>query len=160
MYLRSLNIIYDVLECRRARRNLTWIQTWNLWGSVRDSEARVSFSSSSGMIISGASRHRLHQKESIKTKLISKNRLEPHSSRPRIRIHGSSVANPGCLSRIPEIWSGLLIPDPDRDRLPIPDPGSRAQKGSWNRIGVRNIARQHKINADPNTRIRNRNLTG
>jgi hypothetical protein len=62
----------------------------------------VSFSSSSGMIISGASRHRLHQKESIKTKLRSKNRLEPHSIRPRIRTHGSSVADPGCLSRSPD----------------------------------------------------------
>jgi hypothetical protein len=69
---------------------------------VRDSEARVSFSSSSGMIISGASRHRLHQTESIKTKLRSKNRLEPHSFRPRIRIHGSSVADLGCLSRSPD----------------------------------------------------------
>ncbi len=27
-----------------------------------------------------------------------------------------------------EIWSGLFIPDPDPDFLPIPDPGSRGKK--------------------------------
>jgi hypothetical protein len=70
-------------------------------------------------------------------------------NRYRYRYIYISVADPGCLSRIPdptffipdsvseklsEIWSGLFIPDPGRIRilifLYIPDPGSKGQKGS------------------------------
>jgi hypothetical protein len=36
--------------------------------------------------------------------------------------------DPGCSSR---------IPDPDADFLPIPDPGSRGQKGTGSRIRIR-----------------------
>jgi hypothetical protein len=43
-----------------------------------------------------------------------------------------SVADPGCLSRIRLYPS--RIPDPDADFLPIPDPGSRGQKGTGSRI--------------------------
>ncbi len=32
------------------------------------------------------------------------------------------------VSKLSEIWSGLFIPDPDPDFLPIPDSGSRGQK--------------------------------
>ncbi len=39
--------------------------------------------------------------------------------------------DPGCLSRI-------RILDPDRDFLPIPDPGSKGQKGIGSRIRIRN----------------------
>jgi hypothetical protein len=39
--------------------------------------------------------------------------------------------DPGCSSR---------IPDPDADFLPIPDPGSRGQKGTGSRIRIRNTA--------------------
>jgi hypothetical protein len=82
-----------------------------------------------------------------------------------------SVADPGCLSRIPDPtffhpgsasknlsiltkkwflssrkydpgWSSL-IPDSDADFLPIPDPGSRGQKGTGSRI--RNTVLVHKI---------------
>ncbi len=80
-----------------------------------------------------------------------------------------SVADPGCLSRIPDPtffqpgsririkefkyfnpkkWflssrkydpgCSSRIPDPDADFLPIPDPGSRGQKGTWSRIWIRN----------------------
>jgi hypothetical protein len=33
-----------------------------------------------------------------------------------------------------EIWSGLFIPDPDPDFLPILDPGSRGKKCTRSRI--------------------------
>jgi hypothetical protein len=38
-----------------------------------------------------------------------------------------------------EIFSGLFIADSDPDFLPIPDPGSRGQKGTGSRIRIRNI---------------------
>ncbi len=40
------------------------------------------------------------------------------------------------VSKHPEIWSGFSsrIPDSDPDFLPIPDPGSRGQKGTGSRI--------------------------
>ncbi len=38
------------------------------------------------------------------------------------------------------MWSGLFIPDPDADFLPIPDPRSRGQKGTGSLIRIRNIA--------------------
>jgi hypothetical protein len=81
----------------------------------------------------------------------------------------SSVAGPGCLSRIPDPtffhpgsririkefkyfnpkkWflrsrkydpgCSSLTPDLDADFLPIPDPGSRGQKGTGSRIRIRN----------------------
>jgi hypothetical protein len=37
-----------------------------------------------------------------------------------------------------EIWSGMNIPDPDLDFLPIPDAGSRGQIGTGTWIRVRN----------------------
>ncbi len=41
------------------------------------------------------------------------------------------------VSKLSEIWSGMLFriwtPDPDLDLLPIPDPGSRGQKGTGSR---------------------------
>jgi hypothetical protein len=43
--------------------------------------------------------------------------------------------DPGCSS---------LIPDPDADFLPIPDPGSRGQKGTGSRIRIRNSAENTK----------------
>ena len=46
--------------------------------------------------------------------------------------------DPGCSSR---------IPDPDADFLPIPDPGSRGQKGTGSRIRIRNTG--HHSDADP-----------
>jgi hypothetical protein len=33
--------------------------------------------------------------------------------------------------------SGMFIPDPDLDFFPIPDPGSRCQKGTGSRIRIR-----------------------
>ncbi len=38
------------------------------------------------------------------------------------------------VSKLWKIWSGMFIPDPDADYLPIPDPGSRGQKGTGSRI--------------------------
>jgi hypothetical protein len=46
-------------------------------------------------------------------------------------------------SKLSEIWSGLFIPDPDPDYLPILDSGSRGQKGTGFRIRIRNTARLH-----------------
>jgi hypothetical protein len=40
------------------------------------------------------------------------------------------------VSKLSEIRSRLFIPDPDPDILPIPDPGSRGQKGTGSRILV------------------------
>jgi hypothetical protein len=60
-----------------------------------------------------------------------------------MRIHAdpwflsSRKYDPGCSSR---------IPDPDADFLPIPDPGSRGQKGTGSRIRIRNTGH---FNADP-----------
>jgi hypothetical protein len=34
----------------------------------------------------------------------------------------------------------LFIPDPDPDFLPIPDPGSRGQKGTGSRIRIHHTA--------------------
>ncbi len=54
----------------------------------------------------------------------------------RIRIKEFKYFNPkNFVSTLPEIWSGLFIPDrdrirdPDPDFLPIPDPGSTGLKG-------------------------------
>jgi hypothetical protein len=35
---------------------------------------------------------------------------------------------------VSKLGFGLFIPDPDPDFLPIPDPGSRGQKGTGSRI--------------------------
>ncbi len=35
-----------------------------------------------------------------------------------------------CFFKLLEVWSGLFIPEPDPDFLPIPDPGSKGQKGT------------------------------
>jgi hypothetical protein len=60
---------------------------------------------------------------------------------------GSASQNLGIFtqkidSKLSEIWSGMFIPDPDLDFLPIPDPGSRGQKGTGSRIRIRNTALQ------------------
>jgi hypothetical protein len=41
----------------------------------------------------------------------------------------------------------LFIPDPDADFLPIPDPGSRGQKGTGSRIRIRNTGLRGTKNA-------------
>jgi hypothetical protein len=59
---------------------------------------------------------------------------------PGSRIHRKEFKyfNPKKMFfMLSEIWSWLFIPDPDPDFLPIPDPGSRGQKGTGPRI--RNI---------------------
>ncbi len=70
-------------------------------------------------------------------------------SRSRIRIHitefkyffpkkfilNSRKYDLGCSSPI-------RIPDPDLDFLPIPDPGTRGQKGTGSRIRIRNTLLQ------------------
>ncbi len=46
------------------------------------------------------------------------------------------------VSKLWEIWSGLFIPDPDPDFLPILDTGSKGQKAPvpGSRIRIRNTA--------------------
>ncbi len=51
--------------------------------------------------------------------------------KPKKLFPSSRKYDPGCSSR---------IPDPDADFLPIPDPGSRGQKGTRSRIRIRNTA--------------------
>ncbi len=41
---------------------------------------------------------------------------------PGIRIKEQKYLTQKILSKLSEIWSGLVIPDPDPDFLPIPDP--------------------------------------
>ncbi len=59
----------------------------------------------------------------------------------RIRIKEFKYFNPKIDSKLLEIWSGLLIPDPDTDFLSIPNPWSRGPKGtgSW----IRNTAQSY-----------------
>ncbi len=40
----------------------------------------------------------------------------------------SSILTQKMVSKLSEIWSGLFIPDPDPDFLPILDAGSKGQK--------------------------------
>ncbi len=61
-------------------------------------------------------------------------------SRIRIRIKEFRYLTHKIVSKLSEIWSGFFIPDPDPDFLPIPDPGSRGQKGTGSRIRIRNTA--------------------
>jgi hypothetical protein len=53
---------------------------------------------------------------------------------PHQRIKAFSP--PKIVSKLSEICSGLIIPDPDPDFLPIPDPGVQKapDTGSWTRI--------------------------
>jgi hypothetical protein len=46
----------------------------------------------------------------------------------RIRIKEFKYFNPKIVSKLSKIWSGMIIPDPDLDFIPIPDPGSRGSK--------------------------------
>jgi hypothetical protein len=51
------------------------------------------------------------------------------------------------VSKLPEMWSGMVIPDPDLDFLPTPDTGSRGQKAPepGSRIRIRNKGTHTKI---------------
>jgi hypothetical protein len=51
-----------------------------------------------------------------------------------MRSKNLSILTQKIVSKLSEIGSGLVIPDPDPDFLPIPDPGSRGQKGAGSRI--------------------------
>jgi hypothetical protein len=39
-----------------------------------------------------------------------------------------SILTQKIVSKLSEIWSGMIIPDPDLDFLPIPDPGSKRHR--------------------------------
>ncbi len=63
---------------------------------------------------------------------------DPNFFYPGSRIWIFSISDPNqrilsiltqkIVSELSEIWSGLFVPDPDPDFLPIPDPGSRDKK--------------------------------
>ncbi len=66
------------------------------------------------------------------------NRLHPGS---RILIKEFMYLNPNKSKKmVSKLWSGLFIPDPGSGcwLSPIPDPGSRGQKGTLSRIRIRN----------------------
>ncbi len=50
-----------------------------------------------------------------------------------------SILTQKVVSKLSEIWSGMFIPDPDLDFLPIPNPESRDQEGSGSCIRIRNL---------------------
>ncbi len=54
---------------------------------------------------------------------------DPGSGMETVRIRDGKKSDPG---------SGINIPDPQHCFLPIPDPGSRGQKGNRSRIRIRN----------------------
>ncbi len=58
----------------------------------------------------------------------------PDSWSKRSASNNPSLFNPKIVSKLSEIWSGMFIPDPNLDFLPIPNPRSRAQKGTGSRI--------------------------
>jgi hypothetical protein len=66
-----------------------------------------------------------------------------------------SIFNPKIVSKLPEIWSGMFIPDPDLDLLPIPDPGSRGQKSIGSRIRIHDTASKHVLNSIAAEKITN-----
>jgi hypothetical protein len=53
--------------------------------------------------------------------------LDPHK---RIEVFLTQK----IVYKLSEISSGMVIPDPDFEFLPIQDPGSRSQKGTGSRI--------------------------
>jgi len=65
---------------------------------------------------------------------------DPNFSHPGSLSKNLSILTQKITSKLSEIWFGLFIPDPDQDPefVPIPDPGSRGQKGTGSRIRIRN----------------------
>ncbi len=53
---------------------------------------------------------------------------DPNFFHPGSASKNLSILTQKIVSKLSEIWPGLFIPDPDF--LPIPDPGSRGQKGT------------------------------
>ncbi len=66
-------------------------------------------------------------------------RIRKNSFHPEFASKNLSILTPKKVTKLLEIWSGLFIPDPDPDILPIPYPGYRGLKGTGSRI--RNIVR-------------------
>jgi hypothetical protein len=59
------------------------------------------------------------------------------------------------------VHPGSRIPDPDADFLPIPNPGSRGQKGTGSRIRIRNTTFervQKMLQTNSGTKITRTNL--
>jgi hypothetical protein len=68
----------------------------------------------------------------------------PEVSASWIRIHIKELfLTQKIVFKLSEVCSGMLIPDPDLDFLPIPNPGSRGQKGTGSRIRIRNTEKYH-----------------
>jgi hypothetical protein len=65
---------------------------------------------------------------------------------PRQRL---GIFDPKIVSKFSVIWSGKFIPDPHLDFLPIPDPGSKDEKGTGSRIP--DSDRQHCLNPSNGT---------
>ncbi len=53
---------------------------------------------------------------------------------PGFVLKNSSILTQKIVTKLSEIWSGLFIPDPDPDFLPIPNPRSRGKKATGTRI--------------------------
>ncbi len=70
-------------------------------------------------------------------------------SRLRIHIKVQYFLTKKNVSNLSEIWSGMFIPDPKLDFLPIPDPGFTGQNGTGSRIRIRNTADRYRYLSRP-----------
>ncbi len=82
----------------------------------------------------------VHPRSRIRLFSISDPRSEIFHPGSRIHIKELSILTQKIVFKLSEIWSGLFIPDPDPNFLPIPDLGSRGQKNTGSRIRICNTA--------------------
>jgi len=75
---------------------------------------------------------------------------DPNFFQPGSRIHIKKYFNPKINTKLSEILSGLFV-HPATDFLPIPDSGSRGQKGTGSRIRIRNTGRSTTDLTGPET---------
>jgi hypothetical protein len=64
---------------------------------------------------------------------------DPYFFHPGSASKNLSILIQKTVSKLSEVWFGLFIPDPDPDFLPIPDPGSRGQKGTGSATARNNL---------------------
>jgi hypothetical protein len=63
---------------------------------------------------------------------------DPNFFHPGSASKNVSILSQKMVSKLSEISSGFFLPDLDPDFLPVPDPGSKGQKGTGSQIRIRN----------------------